>query len=214
MIKTANLVATLAAETGLDFDRVQLTTRRLREAGLFTKENRSPKSPRPTYRDAAHLLVMLMSDQPAGFAEKTIERAQNLIIEAESHKHTTGNHYAPLEAPLSVFQREDHNLIDALEALIEYAVFNLSTFTPDYAAPSEFSVSFDRHRFSADIYLDISESDPLARIRGEKKINVFLHYSEWGSLAADAAPKAFTVECQIGAGVFHAIGQLFARGED
>lgn len=211
-IKTQNLAAGLVTASGLDLDTIMLKIRRLREAGRFSRETRSPNSPHPGARDVACVLVMMLSEAPAAFAGRTIERAETLEIPSGDLKHT--RQADPLPGRLAVFQREGHNFVDALEALVLCAIEQPSDFTGG-GAPfpcSDIRISFDRQAFTGAI--DLIVRPPITGFTGDELrplIQVLVEYGDFGDRRTAAAPPYFHQINSIDAPFLAAIGQAFAR---
>jgi hypothetical protein len=211
MLRTQNLVAMLAAQTGLDHYEVTLKARRLREAKLFVKETRSPASPRPSPRDIAHLLFMMMSDEPAGYAKATIERAEEMTIDSGSLKHA--RHYDVLPGHLAEFQREGHSFLDALETLVKCAIESPLEFLEEPGRQFFCTyVEFQRGAFVGEIILDV-EAPLLTGFDPDRKIaDLILAYGAYGDPRTESAPRSFSRFTRVNAGLFADIGFAANRG--
>lgn len=203
MIKSADLIAAIATEAALPLDVVSLHARRLREAGLFVKETRSPQSPRVQPRHVANLLFMLLSEQPAAFAGKTIERAAELAINPDGLKETEQLTAWPEYG--KVYGDPEHSFLDVLECLIEVATKRPHWF--DEGRDAVFAgtyVSFSRQEFIGEVHFEALNSV------GESECEFFAMYSD--GVGDVGASRNFRQSNTIYAGLFAAIGRALARG--
>lgn len=201
MLRAGNLIAMLHAETGIDATELALKARRLREAGEFVRETRSPNSPRATHRQAANLLVMILSDGPALYAERTIRRAE--ALHNTDAKHARDNERAGEEFEL--FKREETSLLDALTFLIERAADNPDWFGHAYR---QTFVEFEPLAFRATLYLHVLGPGPLG---GVVLFDSLLNFADPSNELTSSAPLSFRRTTRIEAPVFRAIGAEFAR---
>jgi hypothetical protein len=211
MRKAQDLIMMLAYETVTPLDEVSLKARRLREAGLFVRETRSPNSPRATPRDVAHLLVMLLSERPASAAKQTIDDAMEMTIGSGDLKHT--RQFDAMLGHLSVFQDDDHSLVDALEALIKCAIDDPDEFIEEPGRRFwETYVTFNRSEFSATLHLVVG--DPvIPRLRHEA-IDVVVEYAHPQTMhGGRGLRRAFQRVNTASATLFRNIGLAFRNGE-
>lgn len=203
MIKSADIIAVIATEAALPLDFVALHARRLREAGLFVKETRSPSSPRVQPRHVANLLFMLLSEQPAAFAARTIERAGELY--ANPNGIEQANQLRAWPEFRKLYCDPDHKFVDLLECLIEVAAQKPYWF--ENGSESVFAcsrVEFSRQEFIGSVSLEVSNS------LGEPEFIVQAEYSD--GIGAKGASREFRQTNTIFAGLFAAIGRALARG--
>lgn len=212
MSRTQNLANMLAHLTRLDSTEVVLKARRLREAGMFVKETRSPSSPRPKAEDAARLMFMLMSDTPANSAKETIDRGCRLHISDGSHKHALN--FPTFERPLDTLRKKKHSFLDALTALIEWAAKNPLHFGDSPSAVfNETSIEFDRLAFRATIYLRMMEPNDDPPYKPTPLADGILHYDIFGDARSDAAPRHWRNSVTIDAPFLGEIGKFLACEE-
>ena len=201
MLRAGNLIAMLHAETGIDATELALKARRLREAGLFVRETRSPASPRATFRQAANLLVMILSDAPALYAEKTIRRAEALTN--NDTKHAQHNERAGTD--FDIFKKQETSFVDALAFLIEKAAGNPDWFAHAYR---QTFIEFEPLSFSASIHLHVLGPGPLG---GVVLFDSLLHFFDQRNELTSSAPLSFRRTTRLEAPLLRAIGSEFAR---
>jgi len=207
MIKSADIIAVISTEAALPLDFVALHARRLREAGLFVKETRSPSSPRVQPRHVANLLFMLLSEQPAAFAAKTIERAERLTVDPVSLRIMKS---ASPDWPdfLRIFDDPEHRFIDVLECLIDVAARKPYWFDVDPEGIfQDVRVEFSRQEFIGCLSL---RSDKTLFCRDVPQIEIDARYSN--GVGEAGASREFQQTNTIFAGLFAAIGRALARG--
>jgi hypothetical protein len=166
MLKSEELVMLLAYAAYLPIDEVSLKARRLREAGLFVRETRSPSSPRATPRHLANLVVMLLSDAPASSARRTINLAEAMIVRSADLQRLIARNET-LPDRLAVLRQSGHTFLDAIEALILAAKDSTDKdldlgrkhLSARHAYRS-FTVEFDRSSFVASIELGFEKAEP------------------------------------------------------
>lgn len=200
-MRAGNLISMLHAETGIDTTELALKARRLREANLFVRETRSPNSPRASARHVANLLMMILSDAPALYAERTVERASAMTC--DDLKHARANLDAG--ADFELFKRDETSFIDALEFLIEKAAENPGWFQNAYRNTF---IEFEPLSFVATIYLHVLEPGPLG---GRSVFDATLTYADHSNAITSSAPSAFRRTTRLEAPLLCAIGAEFAR---
>ena len=211
-VKAKNLIAMLAEQTGIDFDQVTLHARRLREEGLFVRESRSPKCDRANPRHIANLLVMLLSEQPAGHCKKVIGQAEALEVD-RIFLDQNARHFAGRSDALEIFSQA-HSFMDALETLVALAIECPEDFDSDVLSSARFpmlSVTFDRQAFTGQIDLSISNQHENIL---ERDVNwrALIHYHDIHRRPGRGASRDFLQQNVIEADLFKEIGRAFARG--
>lgn len=200
-MKVGNLIAMLHAQTGIDTTEIALKARRLREAGLFVKETRSPQSPRATHRHVAHLIMMILADAPALYAERTIERADRLL-NSDTRSANKNQEAGP---NFDIFKREGTSFVDAIEWLLAEAAAN-----PDWFgfAFSQTWLEFEPLSFRGCLYLEVLDRAPMG---GKRIFESVLHFFDPSNELTNSAPKAFSRTTRIEAPMLQALGAEFAR---
>ena len=147
MARAAALLACFAGTLRLEPDHVELTARRLREADLFIRETKSPRSWNLSARDAARLLIALLSDVPAVSAPMYVRQAERTSIDRKNiRKQREGGDWLPA---LNGIDREDCSFVDAIEQLIMFAVSHFHEFKRLW---TNTTVEYERLRNDGTIY--------------------------------------------------------------
>lgn len=176
MLKSRELVSLIASEADLDFDDVMLKARRLREAGLFVRETRSPNSPRVTFRHIANLLTMLLSEEPASSAEQTIQNVESMkaeyieqkLLEYNFERRNLPNFFAS-DIPTK------HNFVDILEILIGFSSKNNEYGIEFDHLFENITVDFFKGTYTADVIINFHAFKPQSESNHEYNY-VKLHY--------------------------------------
>lgn len=200
-MRAGNLIAMLHAETGIDTTELALKARRLREVGRFVRETRSPNSPRATHRQVANLIVMILSDAPALYAERTIARAE--AMRNMDLKHARQNKDAGPE--FAVFKQEDASFVDVLADLIQKASDNPDWFAHAYRNTY---IEFEPLSFRALVDLDVIGPGPMG---GRRMFAARLNFADHTNELTSSAPQSFRRTTRIEAPLLRAIGAEFAR---
>lgn len=174
MARTADIVSAISATTGKRVTDVDLSVRRLREADLWVRETKSPRSPRQGARQVAHLVIGLLSGAPAKHIAEPVQEAADECLYQMDHDVQEGlaaalKNAPPGAEPLRTLLRPDHSIVDAIEAIItvleaDPGYFGLALGDPGTGdGPTE--VLFDQVRRSGEIYLSFEPPGGLNQFR-------------------------------------------------
>lgn len=149
MMRSSDIVAFCAAEFELDADFVSLTVRRLREADLFVRETRSPRSPRASARDCAHLLGALLADVPAVHAPLAVERLTGTRLQP-----TALEAIGALDLPdfVGFLKHPEVSFVDVVEGFVVMAT-KLGHGYEDCFAHTRFWVEKDSYDCGVELFL-------------------------------------------------------------
>ena len=205
-MRSKELIAALHASTGIPVGEIELKVRRLRENKLFTRETRSPNSPRPTVEDIANLLLMILSEAPALYAKETIERGWDMEIDRYSIVEEGGRE---LPGRLDIV-RKSHSFLDGLQMLLQEAIDNPHWFSEDsaFAGYRDTSVSFDRQEFTGTIIFEFDEG-----YGGPASETLLILNCDYGGRSASVASSRFRQINLIEATLFGDIAAAWHREE-
>lgn len=214
MLKTSNLHALLHTRTGMDMDTIGLYARRLREAGLFVRETKSSASPRATPRHIAHLLIVLLAEEPATRVARTIARADDLKATRESH-----DHLRIWENPTDDirFFYKEHSFTDAVEHLVKCAIEAPDWFRGNDDCFFGYSrIDFDRSEFLAEIDLQWMPSSlpRLLRASDVRGQNFSIDYIDEVPIGADPSANRLSRRTIMRFSLFGDIGAAIAAARD
>jgi hypothetical protein len=144
-------------------------------------------------------------------ARAAIDDAMEMTIGSGDLKHT--RQFDAMLGQLSVFQDDDHSLVDALEALIKCAIDDPDEFIEEPGRRFwETYVTFNRSEFSATLHLVVG--DPvIPRLRHEA-IDVVVEYAHPQTMhGGRGLRRAFQRVNTASATLFRNIGLAFRNGE-
>jgi hypothetical protein len=144
-------------------------------------------------------------------ARAAIDDAMEMTIGSGDLKHT--RQFDAMLGHLSVFQDDDHSLVDALEALIKCAIDDPDEFIEEPGRRFwETYVTFNRSEFSATLHLVVG--DPvIPRLRHEA-IDVVVEYAHPQTMhGGRGLRRAFQRVNTASATLFRNIGLAFRNGE-
>lgn len=202
MTKAIEIFSILAGELGMRIEDVTEIARRVREAGYFVKETRSPQSPRATPRHCANLIAAIMSDEPARHAARGVANAELAVTDYGDIKHTR---MFNLDGHLKTFQIEDHSFIDGIEALIKCSIDDPVYFEERF---EETIISYETIKGIGNI--ELHEND--LENPGNYKIDVMIEYVNQQKCSMNRGE--LLKETQIRVRTIGALGRLIARGEN
>lgn len=187
MIRTEGIVATVSECLGLEAKDVSLIVRRLRESGTehgieyWVRETRSANSPVPSPRHVAHLLIAILSGEPAIHAKRAVDRAYNCHIGFDGVQVTWNDvsrqlpykdiwnllRNQPCAELIHILAQPLNNFAEAVYKIIEFSIKN-----PDSLYQIYFSdISLDIRPFIGNIILSNERLPDSSVIDGRFNIN-------------------------------------------
>lgn len=207
MARTQEIWSTVSHVTGVPFSEVSEIGRRIREAGLFVKETRSPNSPRATPENVANLLIAIMSGASSRKAAEAVERYR-------STSRFNRQHYEFADQEMEDFARKNLPVLLNPAASFVDCVTDLVTAARDVSGIFETELKYtgievEQRTFSGIVNLQVSKYNPLpAEIYSGP---ILFENDDFCDLQPE---DCLTVTAALGPSVFSELGRILRRPEE
>lgn len=206
MALASELVEAIADATGIEHRTMARYARFAREAGLLSQSGRGNSAAQMRPKDAANLLICLLTNGVAQDAATYVRNAEQMDVYNRDADHLSDRHLdagqrAQLRQALPILFDREHTFPDLLRALVERAIDDWQGFEERMG---QSQVHFFCEEFEALVDFDIHLDDaPIP----EDPINVSFSYNH--PLIGRRSPN-FRRSTQLSFAVIARIGQLMA----